>query len=218
MGMSQYSDQLQELTHIRSMMEKSTRFVSLNGITGIAIGIIALLAAGLVFVISGSLPFHYEDIYFSFLDGMGGDDVTTARTLYAIAGITLLLAISVGLFFTARKTKKNNVTLWSRTFRLMLLNIAIPLATGGVFCLILIGHGMPTLVAGSMLIFYGLALINGSKYTLQDVNSLGIVEIILGIITLGMNKYGIEMWAIGFGIFHIIYGAKIYVNQQKANG
>ena len=215
--MNQYSEQLQELSHIRNIMEKSTKFISLNGITGIAIGFIALLAAAIVFYLSSTPPFHSEDIYFNYLEAFDGNGQKAALSLYIIAGITLVLAITVGLYFTARKTKKNNVRLWSKTFRLMLLNIAIPLATGGVFCLILIRADLSQMVSGSMLIFYGLALINGSKYTLQDVNSLGIVEIVLGLITLWINKYGIEMWALGFGVFHIIYGAKIYVNQQKEN-
>ncbi len=215
--MNQYSEQLQELTHIRNMMEKSTKFISLNGITGIAIGLIALLAAAIVFFISSTTPFQTEDIYYNYLGAFNGNEQKASLSLYVIAGITLVLAIAVGLYFTAKKAKKNNVKLWSKTFRLMLLNIAIPLATGGVFCLILIRADLSQMVSGSMLIFYGLALINGSKYTLQDVNSLGIVEIVLGLITLWINKYGIEMWVLGFGVFHIIYGAKIYINQQKEN-
>jgi hypothetical protein len=217
MGMSQYSEQLKELTHIRSMMEKSTRFVSLSGITGIAIGLIALVAAAIVFIIAKTAPFQAPDIFWDFVKGFGEEEsnASNARiTLYAIAIITLISSVITGLLFTIKKTKKNNIKLWTKSFRLMLLNIAIPLAAGGIFCLILINLGFAQMVAGSMLVFYGLALINGAKYTLQDVNSLGLIEIILGLFTLWINKYGIEMWAIGFGVLHIIYGAKIYFTQQ----
>lgn len=218
MGMDQYSDQLKELSHIRSMMEKSTRFISLNGITGIAIGIIALIAAALIYFISHLSPFQKEDIFWDFVENMPDQNVELAKIyLVVIALATLLIALITGLYFTYRKTQRNNIRLWSKSFRLMLINIAIPLATGGIFCIILIQNGAANMVAGSMLIFYGLSLINGAKYTLQDVNSLGLIEIVLGLVTLWMNKYGLEMWAIGFGIFHIIYGAKIYLNQQKAH-
>ncbi len=217
MGMSQYSEQLKDLTHIRSLMEKSTKFVSLSGMTGIGIGLIALIAAAIVFIIAHTAPFQSSDIFWYFVDGLGDSEnaLQHARIwLYSLAILTLIVSITVGLFFTIKKTREHQVKLWTKSFRLMLLNIAIPLATGGFFCLILIRMGLPQMVAGSMLVFYGLALINGAKYTLQDVNSLGLVEIILGLFTLWLNKYGLEMWAIGFGILHIIYGAKIYLTQQ----
>lgn len=219
MGMSQYSEQLKELTHIRSMMEKSTRFVSLSGMTGIAIGLIALAVASIVFIIAKTAPFESPEIFWNFVAGFSGEGTTNSAriALYALAGFALVSSIITGYVFTLKKTKENNVKLWTKTFRLMLINIAIPLAAGGVFCLILINLGLPQMVAGSMLVFYGLALINGAKYTLQDVNSLGLIEIVLGLFTLWLNKYGIEMWAIGFGVLHIIYGAKIYFT-QKDNG
>ena len=185
--------------------------------TGIAIGIIAMIAAAILFIIAKTGPFQSPDIFWEYAKNFTGEHNRLDKAnlfLFFLAAATLVSSIIVGLMLTVQKTKKNGLKLWSKSFRLMLLNIAIPLGAGGIFCLILINLGQAQMVAGSMLVFYGLSLINGAKYTLQDVNSLGLIEIILGLITLWMNKYGIEMWAIGFGILHIIYGAKIYFTQK----
>ena len=215
MGMNQYTEQLEALTEIRSMMEKSTRFLSLSGATGISIGIIALVAAAICFIISGVAPFEYPDFYYYLGSKESVLGMQPHIFILVLMGITILFSSAVGFYYTHKKTKANNVNLWTKSFRLMAINIAIPLITGGIFCIFLLLRGVPEFAAPAMLIFYGLSLINGAKYTLQDVNSLGILEIVLGLIALYVNKYGLEFWAIGFGIFHIIYGAKIYFSQSK---
>lgn len=215
MGMDQYTEQLQALTEIRSMMQKSTKFLTLSGVTGIGIGIIALISAVICWTTAGVLPFEATDFYFPLQEKSSVMGISPNTFIFGLAAITILFSIIVGYYFTFKKTHKSGIQLWSKSFKLMLLNIAIPLATGGFFCIFLILRGVPEMVAPAMLIFYGLALINGGKYTLQDVNSLGISEILLGIIALYFNAYGLEFWAIGFGLFHIMYGAKIYFSQEK---
>ena len=56
------------------------------------------------------------------------------------------------------------------------------------------------------LIFYGMALVNVSKFTLNEIRSLGLIEIILGLVALQFVSYGLIIWSIGFGVLHIIYG------------
>lgn len=96
----------------------------------------------------------------------------------------------------------------------MAINLMIPLAAGGLFCAQLINYGLPELVAPAMLIFYGLALINGSKYTLEDIRYLGLIEIALGILNLFLISYGLWFWAIGFGLMHIVYGIAMYYKYE----
>jgi len=66
-------------------------------------------------------------------------------------------------------------------------------------------------VAPLTLIFYGLALVNASKYTLSEIRSFGIAEIVLGLIAMAFIGYGLLFWAIGFGLLHIIYGIIMHV-------
>ena len=112
----------------------------------------------------------------------------------------------MGIFFTSRKAKKNKQKLWDQQTKRLLLNLFIPLATGGILCLILLSKGFIGFVAPFTLIFYGLALVNASKYTLREVRSLGILEIILGLIGTNYVGFGLLFWVIGFGALHILYG------------
>jgi hypothetical protein len=82
----------------------------------------------------------------------------------------------------------------------------IPLVVGGVFVLGLLNYSEWRFVAPSCLIFYGLALVNASKYTLTDIRYLGLLEIGLGLVNMWYPGYGLYFWGIGFGALHIIYG------------
>ena len=127
----------------------------------------------------------------------------------------LVASIVVGLILTWRSAKKNGQTIWDATAKRMLINLMIPLVTGGFFCMILLIHGLIGLVAPVTLIFYGLALINGSKYTLDDIRYLGICEIILGLLASIFIGYGLLFWAIGFGVLHIVYGLLMYNKYER---
>lgn len=202
------NDHLKQLTDIREIMEKSSRFISLSGLSGVFAGLFALIGAGI--------------FYFYCKNNLGVDILTTDHSrliildynaiIYAalIALIILVLSIGCGIFFTTRKAKRKGLKVWHQTTWRLLVNLAIPLVTGGIFCLMLIKYGLFCMVGPSTLIFYGLALINGSKYTLEEIRFLGISEIILGLISMYFIGFGIVFWVIGFGFLHIIYGWWMY--------
>jgi hypothetical protein len=95
----------------------------------------------------------------------------------------------------------------------------IPLVAGGIFCIAMLYHGgaFILLISPAMLIFYGLSLVNGSKYTLHDIRYLGCLEIVLGLIAVFNLGYGIIFWALGFGVLHIIYGALMWFKYDRNN-
>lgn len=189
-----------DLSHIRSMMERSSRFISLSGLSGVFAGLTALIGAMYVYFV-----FQREGIdYFD-----GNRNVFTAdlvNELFWIGLVILIMAIAFGYFFTARKSKANNLKIWDSTTKRLLISFAIPLITGGLFCLGMLYHGMFVFIAPATLIFYGLALVNASKYTLTDVQYLGYLEIALGLLSVFFLGWGLVFWAIGFGVLHIIYG------------
>ena len=65
------------------------------------------------------------------------------------------------------------------------------------------------------LIFYGLALVNASKYTLTDIRYLGYCEIVLGLVNMFYIGKGLYFWAAGFGVLHIIYGAIMWCKYER---
>ena len=127
----------------------------------------------------------------------------------------MIVSLLTGILLTMRRAKKNNQTIWDKSAKRMLINLAIPLAAGGMFCAILMYHGYIGMIASSTLLFYGLALINGSKYTLDAIRHLGIAEIILGLICAIDIGNGLFYWAIGFGVLHILYGARMWWKYER---
>lgn len=91
----------------------------------------------------------------------------------------------------------------------------IPLFAGGIYCLVLYNHRQLALIAPATLIFYGLALVNASKYTINDIRNLGIAILVTGLVASAMVDYGLLFWAFGFGILHIVYGMTIHNKYEK---
>lgn len=195
---------LEDIKEIKDIMNRSSRFISLSGWSGVSAGIIALLGAYLA----------YQTVYAS-QDYLGYKKVElTEENLTMLLGIVILvlvLSITSSTFFTVIKAKRVNQKLWDAPTKLLLTNLLIPLVTGGILCLILLLNGYLGLVAPLTLIFYGLALVNASKFTLHDIRSLGILEIALGLIATHFIGFGLLFWAIGFGLLHIIYGIIMHV-------
>lgn len=185
--------QLEDLKAIREMMEKSSKFLSLSGLSGVMAGVTAVVGAAVA--------------YFYILGQSRG---VAVPLLIIDALLTLAVSISFGILFSARKAKKHKQKLINSVTLKIVYSLAIPLATGGILSLILISRDQIELVAAITLIFYGLGLINASKYTLDEIHYLGITEVVLGIGAALFLYHGIIFWTIGFGLCHIIYGSIMY--------
>ena len=173
--------QLNDISEIKNLMEKSSKFISLSGLSGIFAGIFALLGAAVVY-------FKFQTEYSSrFGSAEYFQKITNPREFIyfnlIVGAIVLILALASGMFFTYQKAKKNKSLVWDATSKRLLMNLFIPLLTGAFFIFILAFHHIYYLIAPSTLIFYGLALINASKFTLHDVKYLGLLEVILGLIS-----------------------------------
>jgi predicted lysophospholipase L1 biosynthesis ABC-type transport system permease subunit len=190
----------EDLSHIRSMMERSSRFISLSGLSGVVAGLAAIIGVVYVYFV-----FQREGI--NYFDGNRNIfNPALVRELVWI-GITILVtAVLSGYVFTANKSKKKGLKIWDATTKRLLITFAVPLIAGGLFCLALLYHHLFVFIAPATLIFYGLALVSAERYTLTDVKYLGYMEIVLGLISLFIIGWGLVFWAIGFGVLHIVYG------------
>lgn len=199
---------LSDLKDIKSMMDRSSRFISLSGISGVVAGTLALAGAYVA----------YETIYVrqDYFDYRRVDmNTETLLSLFGIAMTVLVLSLAAGIYFTQIRAKKTKQSLWDAQARRMVINLFIPLVAGGLLCLILLSKGFIGLIAPLTLIFYGLGLVNASKYTLTEVRSLGMAEVILGLLACQFIGYGLIFWAIGFGALHIIYGLAMYAKYDR---
>jgi len=208
----QHIDTLQE---IRSLMERSSRFISLSGLSGIFAGIWALAGAAAAYIYLDIMPFDRYKFYYTVIEQGRQWGISFEQFFALDALIVLVGALGSGVYFSTRRAKRKGQKIWDPVTRRLLIELAIPLFTGGVFCLILLYHGAIGFVAPTTLVFYGLALVNASKYTLPDIRLLGISEIVLGLIAMFRIGNGLECWAAGFGLLHIIYGAMMYYKYER---
>lgn len=214
--MTRQQDHIEALQEIRALMERSSRFISLSGLSGVSAGLIALAGAALAFAYLGKIPFSDEGLFYPIKGSAAHPWGISPIVFFAADGLAVLAgAVASGIYFTTRKARSKGLPIWDALTRRLLINLTIPLATGGLFVIALYIHGLFGLIVPSTMIFYGLALINGSKYTLNDIRYLGISEIILGMIGMFAPGYGLELWAIGFGVLHIFYGILMYHKHER---
>ncbi len=200
---------LKDIQDIKEIMNKSTLCLSLSGLSGVLAGIYALIGAWLAYrtIYTDSMP---EDSYTRL--------VITESILYrliAIALTVLIASVATGIIFSMRKAKKENESIWNTASKRLLINFSIPLVAGGIFILFLIEKEILNLVAPLTLLFYGLACVNASKYTLRDVRYLGLTMIFLGLLSTWFLNYGLLFWALGFGVCHILYGSIMYFKYDR---
>ena len=219
--MKSKEEQIQELQDIRNLMEKSSRFLSLSGLSSVFAGIVALAGAIVAYFVileNGSIKFDEHlrlIIYDSGAKGYLRQLNELRIELIGLAFLILLIASLAAYYFSYKKARKMQQKFWSKTTYRIIYNFSLPLIVGAIFTVLLIYQNNVHLVASSTLIFYGLALINASKFTFNEIHFLGISEIILGIFAGIILNYGILFWAMGFGVLHIIYGVVIYFKYEK---
>ncbi|RFS15227.1 hypothetical protein [Emticicia sp. C21] len=200
------NEHLEQLKEIRSMMERSSKFLSLSGLSGISAGICALAGAWYA-----HQKIHVDALYHLF-DPQVREEIVPLLVIDAL--IVLISALVTGAFFTIRRARKKGFKMWNSTSKRLLVSMLIPLLAGGAFCIAMLYHGFFWLCFPATLIFYGIALVNASRYTVHDTFYLGISEIIIGIIALFLAQWNLNFWALGFGVLHIIYGAVVYFRYE----
>lgn len=207
--MKQVSQYENDIASIRIMMERSAKFISLSGLSGILAGVYCLAGAIAAYYVS-YYPYSLFSYHIEFIN-----DPLILFELTCIALIVLVLSVSTAVWHSYRKAKKLGLKLWSATSRKLLHNISVPLVAGGIFVLIMISTDHFALAAPACLLFYGIALIQGSDNTFNEIRYLGFLEIVLGLVAAIFPGYGLIFWATGFGILNIIYGVIMYNKYDK---
>ena len=204
---------IENLKHIRNIMERSTKFLSLSGYSGIAAGVIALAGAAIAyFIVFRQGAVKYDE----YMRSLGGVSTMHIRLKMAVLAIsTLVCAVGAAWYFSSRKAKRAGTRLWTATARRTLYHFLIPLCTGGIFCIALIMNNNIHLLAAAMLIFYGLALVNAGKFTVEEIHYLGLSQIVMGILAGFFLRYGLLFWALGFGVMHIVYGLRMFYKYDR---
>ncbi len=197
-------DYLKDISEIKNLMNKSSRFISLSGLSGILAGVYALIGAATAYWLVTT--YSYGTLI---LNGW------VFRTCVLILALVAFFSILTGILLTTRKAKKHGEKIWDNTSRRLVFNFLIPLVVGGIYILIILNQQKYGQTGALMLLFYGLALINASKYSIGDIRHLGFIQIILGLICACYPGYGFWLWVFGFGVMHIVYGTWMHFKYDR---
>jgi hypothetical protein len=200
-------DYTRDIAEIRTMMERSSKFMSLSGWAGIMAGIYAIAGALIAWKVFG---FNPDELLYK-----NPNPGTPFLNVLILSGVILALAISTAIADSWRKARKRGENAWNALSRRLLINMAVPLIAGGVLILILISDGLIGLVPPMTLVFYGLALYNAGNFTYKEVRMLGIVQIALGLISCYFIEYEMLIWTIGFGLAHMVYGVYMHYQYER---
>jgi hypothetical protein len=210
LSMKSEQEYMKDLTEIRSMMERSSRFLSLTGWSGIMAGIYALVGAFIAY------RFFYLTPSGAVYNKIDMQEVQGNMTnLIFLALAVLVLAVGTAVYLSWKKSRKEGKKLWNPAARRVVINMSIPLVAGGIFVLILISKGLFIFTAPATLLFYGLALLNAANFTFEELKSLGVIQVILGLAASYFLGYGLLFWAFGFGVMHIVYGIYMHLKYSK---
>jgi hypothetical protein len=199
--------QNEDLRAIRDMMERSSRFLSLSGMSGIVAGLLAIAGAAVAWFLILGRGFEISETYFT--DISSGNPWIIKKWLIVDASVVLAGALAASVLLSNRKALKSGRSLWNRVTARMLADLLIPLTAGGILCLVLLVRGEASYIVPVMLIFYGISLAGVSRLTFDEIRYLGLLEAAIGIIALFLPGYELLTWVAGFGILHIAYGIVI---------
>lgn len=202
---------MEALQDIHRMMERSSRFISLSGLSGIGAGIVSLAGAWVAWmrIREYQLSTQQENsVPGEEFEGLVGD-------LLLLAVGVFLAALVSSVFFTYRKSGNGKNWKLDTASKKLLVNLFIPVFSGAIFIVAMLARGTWEYAVGASLIFYGLALVNASKYTISDIRSLGLVQLLIGFGALFFPDLGLYFWASGFGLLHVLYGAVMWYRYDR---
>ena len=183
---------LSTLNDIKEMMERSSKFKAISGLSIIIVGFLASLVSAYIYFCMGDYRINTPAKW---------------RTTVIIAIVLLVVAFATVFVMSYLKARQFKLRFtFDTTMRRLLLNFFIPMAAGGLLCMALLSQQHYGLVSSITLIFYGLALINSSHFSYSELRYLGYAELALGLIDCFLVDYAVLTWFLGFGVFHIVFG------------
>lgn len=206
--MENHEEQLAAIQEMRDMMDQASRFKSISGLSGILAGILSIVCVYFAYLITGISPFESEAVEQMWHSSHQILLMSLISSLFAVC-------VGIGLFMAMRNARESGRRAWDNAAKRLTYSLAIPVLTGGIFAILLMQVGLVSLTAPISLLFYGLGLVSASKYTLDAVRSVGLFFIFLGLLATAFLAYGLLIWALGFGLVHILYGFILYIRYER---
>ncbi len=174
---------MDNLSFIRSTMERATAFTAVPGWGGVAMGLTALAAALLA------------------------SSRTTAGEWLAVWLGASVLALTIGGWSMAVKARRAGTSVFSYSGRRFVLSYVPPLAVGGLLTLVLVRADLYPALPGTWLLLYGTGVVTGGAFSVRVVPIMGLCFMTFGAVALlAPPAWGAWLMAAGFGGLHIIFG------------
>ncbi|MBT8145873.1 MAG: hypothetical protein KJN90_03420 [Gammaproteobacteria bacterium] len=185
----------QNLQFIRELMESSSSFTGVSGTGYMLAGASALLATWIAM------------------------QQATASSWLLVWMAELLVAGTLAIGFTIRKTHQQGESLWSTTGKKVLFAFLPPMSVGAVLTVFMYRLNAVETLPGIWLCIYGTAVMTAGAYSVSVLPLMGGLFLGLGTVLLLLNPIGPEMLGVGnfwlgagMGGLHLIFGYTIWKN------
>ena len=199
---------IQDLADIKDMMHRSSKFTALSGLSGILAGVAGLVGGYFTYAL-----LEVNQIKLQLNPTPIDEDISIQ--LLIIAASTLLTAKVFIFFFTSRRMRSNQESIMQKQTQRLMIHLFIPMLAGGLIIVKLLFNDLLGLSIAATLVFYGLGLINASKFTLDEMRSLGILQVLLGVLAVYFPAWSLIIWMVGFGLLHIAFGIYMHFNLRS---
>lgn len=177
---------MDNLSFIRQTMERATSFTAVPGWGGVAMGITALIAAGIA------------------------DRYRGTPAWLAIWLATAVVALAIGGGAMTAKARRGGTSVFCYSGRRFVLSYIPPFLVGILLTIVLVHAGLTSALPGTWLLLYGSGVVTGGAYSVRAVPLMGLCFMALGAIALfAPARWGDGLMALGFGGFHIGFGLVI---------
>jgi hypothetical protein len=182
-GPALHARAMDNLSFIRSTMERATAFTAVPGWGGVAMGVTALAATALAY--ESQSPREWLTVWLS----------------------TSVLALSIGGWTMALKARRAGTSVFSYSGRRFVLSYVPPLAVGVLLTVVLVRAGLYSALPGTWLLLYGTGVVTGGAFSVRIVPLMGLCFMAVGAVALlAPPGWGEWLMAAGFGGLHIIFG------------
>jgi len=183
------NDALESLAVIRETLERTAQFTALPGRGIMLVGATALVTSALAAQYS-----HWISRWM------------------AIWIAEAIVAASIAVIAGYRKANRLGLPLWTGPGRRMIVALAPPLAAGAALTLALYLNNyqfrLATMVPGTWLLLYGVALMAAGAHSVPPIPVMGAAFLVLGAVVLVANAPFLmnSAMAVGFGGLHLGFG------------
>jgi hypothetical protein len=178
---------MDNLQYIRRTLERAGSFTAVPGKGGVAMGVVALLAARLAVLQPGA----------------GG--------WLAVWVLAAVVAMAIGITGAALKSRRFQIPLFSGPGRKFIAGFVPALLAGAVLTAVFYRAGISGFLPGVWLLLYGAAVLSGGWASVRVVPIMGACFMFAGTVALMLPGWNDLLLPVGFGGLHLIFGTVIAV-------